>query len=222
MKFDSTIYVYHHLITELKLSQNLAETCLRLLNGFIIEPMSIRVDPIERTLSFKGSVPESSLLVSSIFVSKESGLSIYAKLKDDPRSSLHINISLSSLVSNSVLVISGNDSLAGIYYDSTKQVGDTIIHTYQFYDLFTLNDIRVMSVQENISLDDLITNVPFTINTLGYMADKETTKTFEATDFKNRASTINGHIKELSFNSLESFLKETSCEPSSINNPIQI
>lgn len=177
MKFDSTAYLVASLKEKLKFSEEYINYCIRILNGFVIKPGSIKYDENNETLTLNVTLPNSELRVSKITISNSG---IYMKLYSKD---ITININCAiymQKVQLSILIDSEKNNCSGIYYydSSVLNVNGGDLERcgmYSYYDAGTLKVINesylLDYVRLEMTLNDLVGYKPEKINTLGFIPD---------------------------------------------------
>lgn len=224
MNFNSTIYLTNFLIDHLALPLYQIENCMKVLTGFVVTPNSLKSHKDAPAVSFKAKIPGSKFQIFEIFIDKIEGISIYGKVRDYPQTSLHINLSLSSFCSKSVLIIDDDSTEAGIYYHSSSVLNakqEAIEHIF-FFDSVTLKMIKEYSAQTSISFDDIIQNKHESLARLGFMPDNTLTKKDEYANMDERARCINAVIRGLNRESIINFIVDAHISPQEQYRPISL
>ncbi len=224
MKFDSTMYLMYSLKKFLGLDQQVIENCLRILNGFVIEPNSIHFDEDDEMISFITRLPGGNLEVFDANISK-SILYLRCGLTGGNDISIRLKCSIHNASYNFAVCVGSESRRPGIYYFNSSGGKKEKAHQYGLYSYFdgeTLGRLRFYANKEKKFLDSLIDVFPSTLNTLGYMPDNIVDGEIELENVENRTKRINSRLKDMSCEYIEEMIDRVYVESSLSNSPISI
>lgn len=230
MNFDSTTYLAYNLKDKLNLEISAIDNCIKLLDGTIINPGSIKYDEEKREISFSATLPDNEMIMKKIII--------------DRSGEIHINLSLKNLLINveyglytftkrySLLCDEKGKKYSGIYYYDDlvfRGIKDCNFDgMYSYYDAETLktleNKYMPEFMEKGITLDSVLGNNSETINNLGFVPDltkwENRHKNKDENDKRNVYEKLNDEIKALNYNQIIEKLSNFHQEYTSSINPV--
>lgn len=224
VKFDSTLYLSNFLIENTSWSPKILENCMKILNGFVVIPNSLVYDDNTGTISLKAKIPNSQFCPSEISINDSSGIDIYGVIADYPKTALHLNISIDSFRSRSVLLIHDETPSAGIYYHQSTVFDKNIPveEKLTFYDKYALQAIQNYTIQIGSTLEETIKTTSEKLYQIGLVPDKEISKKTKFENLDERVKAMNLAIRSLSKDTVTRYIDEVRIEPQEIYDPISI
>jgi len=227
MKFDSTAYLVFYLKEKLNYTNEIINCCIGILDGFSIQPGSIKYDENSNLITLSLFLPNSELNISKVAIAG-TRINMLLSVRD---TTINLNCeSYGRQVQASALINSFENNCAGIYYyDSRVMNIDHPNYAYQglisYYDIETLNTIKNEYLHNmGINLNGLVGYKQDRIKTLGFVPDvtewKESAfnkKDFSYSDF---AMKINNQLKDFNYDSFMDSLVKFAKKPETVINPV--
>lgn len=230
MKFDSTTYLVFYLQDKLKYGSKAITHCISILEGFSIQPGSIKYDEISNLLTLSAFLPNSDLNVLKVTISV-TNINILLSAKD---TIININCEIYSDQMQASAIIERRENIcAGIYYYDSRVLNrehPTYINQglISYYDVETINTINKLYMHDfksdGLNLNDIVGYNQDKIKTLGFVPDitewHENGFNKKDSSYSDFAMKINNQLKNFDYDSFMKSLAKFAKKPETVINPV--
>lgn len=224
MKFDSTNYLLNALVEKMHLDSKTIENILRILNGFIVIPNSIKYDERTKVMSLAIKLPNSTINICETTIHKEKGINLVIKSEETEHLMVLFNASILNLEASYSICLSESKH-AGLYYFNSslrKKEDGKRYGMYRYFDRDTLDLVKYYAQHENRELSSIIGANTNAIENLGFKPDNEVEGELEASSNIDKAKDINLRLRDMTLESIKETIDSVYTESTIENEPIKI